>query len=327
LWAASSHELAAGQGDGASAGVSVRRGFLLLGFPRSGTTLLSRLLDAHPQISCPPETHLVVASARFLREQQPAEGPPLGVLSGLGLLGIPEEDVLEALRGIIFGFHARIAGDAPVWVHKTATDIFHLDTIERLLGGHVRFITLVRNPLDVVPSNLDLAQVLGAQVDELFQRTRGANGPHEAVARVWVERAEALAALVARRPDDCHQLRYEDLVGDPAGVLDALLEFLGVERDTPALLQRAFARPPRFGLGDFRVNETLAIRPHDPRAWRKRVPPGAAARIVPLLAPMMAAHGYAVPRIPAPPSREEAIRQYAMAGALKRQRAQGAKTG
>ena len=46
---------------------------VLLGFPRSGTTLLSRLLDAHPEISCPPETHLLSAASRFLSEQTEVE--------------------------------------------------------------------------------------------------------------------------------------------------------------------------------------------------------------------------------------------------------------
>ncbi|MFN3287835.1 MAG: sulfotransferase [Sphingomonadaceae bacterium] len=39
-------------------GAAPRRGFAIFGFPRSGTTLLSRLLDAHPQVSSPPETYL-----------------------------------------------------------------------------------------------------------------------------------------------------------------------------------------------------------------------------------------------------------------------------
>src|SRR5262245_115225 len=124
------------------------RRFLILGFPRSGTTLLSQLLDAHPDISCPPETNLFSAAGRFLAEQTAVEGPPIGVLTGLGFVDIPPEDVFEPLRRMLFGFHERIAGDAPMWVEKTATDIFHIEELEPLLVGHARFIVLVRHPLD-----------------------------------------------------------------------------------------------------------------------------------------------------------------------------------
>jgi protein-tyrosine sulfotransferase len=74
-----------------------QRANLILGFPRSGTTLLARLLDAHPQVSCPPETYLFASAARFLHEQSRVEGPPIGVLAGLVFLGIPAEDVAVPL--------------------------------------------------------------------------------------------------------------------------------------------------------------------------------------------------------------------------------------
>ena len=40
-------------------------GIVVLGVPRSGTTLLRRLLQAHPHIACPPETNLLSAASRF----------------------------------------------------------------------------------------------------------------------------------------------------------------------------------------------------------------------------------------------------------------------
>ena len=54
------------------------RPLVILGFPRSGTTLLARLLDGHPDISAPPETGLLSAAGRFLAELTEVEGPPLG---------------------------------------------------------------------------------------------------------------------------------------------------------------------------------------------------------------------------------------------------------
>jgi protein-tyrosine sulfotransferase len=39
--------------------LSSSAGVVVLGFPRSGTTLLRRLLESHHDLCCPPETHLL----------------------------------------------------------------------------------------------------------------------------------------------------------------------------------------------------------------------------------------------------------------------------
>ena len=58
-----------------------RPGIVVLGTPRSGTTLLRRLLDAHPNIACPPETYVLSGAARFLHEETFAQGLKIGTLS------------------------------------------------------------------------------------------------------------------------------------------------------------------------------------------------------------------------------------------------------
>ena len=146
---------------------------VVLGFPRSGTTLLSRILDAHPEVSCPPETNLLGACGRFLRESG-TDGPPLGVLSGLALAGIPPEDLLAELRRLVFSLHARLAGGKPVWMEKSGFDIFYLDEIERLLAGHCRFLCLVRHPLDVVASVKELVDKAGHYMPELREQSQDA---------------------------------------------------------------------------------------------------------------------------------------------------------
>ncbi len=291
---------------------------VVLGFPRSGTTLLARLLDAHPEISCPPETHLLTAASRFLSEQTAVEGPPIGVLSGLAFVGIPAEDVIAPLRDLVLGFHNRIAAGAPVCVEKTGNDIFHLETIEVLLHGHARFIALTRNPLDVIASNLDLDAEMGAQLSDLAAATARYPDRFEGLARAWVDRAAALEGFAARRGDAVFRLRYEDLVAAPGETLSGLLAWIGVaDGDGARLADVAFSMQPRIGLGDFRVNQTRGIRPPEPNAWRKRLPRAAQARIVPILAPMMQAQGYEVPKVPRLPSRDDAVRQFAMAASMK----------
>lgn len=291
---------------------------LILGFPRSGTTLLARLLAAHPDVSCPPETYLFTAAARFLAEQTAVEGPPIGVLTGLGFRDIAPEEVMGPLREMVFAFHDRIADGRPVRVEKTAVDIFHLETLEPFLVGHVRFICVTRNPLDVIASNVDLAGVMGAELSDLWEAARGVNGPHLGIAQAWAERQAALDAFIKRNPEACHALRYEDLIAAPAETLGALFAFLGIQSDPEAVIAGAFDGQGQVGLGDFRIHETAGLRPPDPNGWRKRLPHAAAARLLPVVAPLMENHGYKVPRLPTPPDRETAIRQFRMAADLKR---------
>lgn len=294
---------------------------VILGFPRSGTTLLARLLDAHPAISAPPETGLWSAAGRFLTELAEVEGPPYGVLTGMAFAGVPPEETAAAVRDLVFALQDRAAGDKPatVTLDKTGTDIFHLETLEPVLAGQVRCLCLVRNPFEVVASNIDLARTLGAWLPELHARMAGANGDHLALARIWAERQTALDGFATRHPDGCLILRYEDLLGDPDAQLTRVLAFLGLAGDPRMLLAGAFSDRARIGLGDFRIDATQGLRPADPAGWRKRLPRAAAARMLPVLAPLMAVHGYDVPKLPAMPDRMTAIRQFEFAARLKRQ--------
>lgn len=297
--------------------------YIILGYPRSGTTLLSRLLDAHPQVSCPPETHLFTAAARFLSEQDNVEGPPIGVLSGLNFLGVEAEDVLGQLREMCFGFHEKAAKGAPIWVEKTGVDVFHIDKLNVLLKGHAKFILLWRNPMDVIPSNIDLAEKMGAPLTDVWQDTRSWSCRFEGLAQSWVRRSQDMRAFQDVLGDDCHALKYEDLTDNPAETLSDLFGFMGVTGDASKAVSGAFTRDPSIGLGDFRIDGMTDIRPHDPKAWRSRLPRMAAGRIVKIVADEMERLGYAVPKTPKRPSREDAVRQLTMAAQMKRNAAEG----
>lgn len=285
---------------------------VVFGFPRSGTTLLSRVLDTHPEISCPPETNLLSACGRFLRESS-GEGPPLGVLSGLALAGIPETDVLDALRTLVFGFHARLAAGKPVWVEKSGFDIFYLDAIERLMAGHCRFICLIRHPLDVVASVKDLVDKAGHCMPELREHLLRHDSAWVAYASAWIDRAEALASFRSRHPDDSLLLRYEDMVADPVAAFGRVAAFLGVAAPDAAALDAALTAAGRIGLGDWRVFERRGIDAASVGRWRQAIPRATAARLIAMLAPWFTTFGYDVPPAARVPDRADALRHFTMA--------------
>src|SRR5262245_65217917 len=129
-------------------------GIVVLGVPRTGTTLLRRLLNGHPDICCPGETFLLASAARFLRPDYVSDGIEYGVLAGLAAAGIPREQALASLRGLVVDSFQRIAARAgkPRWASKTAIDAFYLPEIESLMAGHARFVCLVRHGLDTALS-------------------------------------------------------------------------------------------------------------------------------------------------------------------------------
>jgi hypothetical protein len=81
----------------------------------------------------------------------------------------------------------------------------------------------------------------------------------------------------------------------------------------------AFSGEPRIGLGDFRIHETSGLGAPVKDGWRRRLPRAATARIVPILVPLMERHGYKVPKTPAQPGREDAVRQFTLAARMRGQ--------
>ena len=289
------------------------QGIVILGMPRSGTTLLRRLLDAHPAICCPPETNVLSAAARFLREEAFAGGVSMGVLSGLSFAGIAEQVVIARLREFVFGSLQDICRQSRKqrWAEKTAFNIFHLDQIEQLCLGPCRFLCLVRHPLDVVCSIKELTDKMEMYVAELHMYIRQYPAPLEAFAHAWVDMHARLRRLVSDHPDDCLLLKYEDLVHHPAAELQRVLDFLGEPADVPALLAHALHETEALGLGDWKTYERRAIHTESVGRWR-HLSPFTLHRLVTILAAEMELAGYP-PIAAAPPLQAAgARRQYAL---------------
>ncbi len=235
-------------------------GIVILGTPRSGTTLLRRLLDAHPRIACPGETNLLAACGRFLEKERTVAGVEIGVVAGLSFAGIAEETVIDRLRELVLGFHRDIAAKAGKvrWAEKTAFDSFHVGAVERLMSGHAKFIVVNRHGLDFVASMDELCRENGVYLPEIHAYVRRYPMPLEAFARCWVDLTAGLLDFAARHPDDAIVVRYEDLVGDSEATLARILRFLG--EDMPSdLVKGALRARSGIGLGDWKTYGREAV--------------------------------------------------------------------
>lgn len=267
-------------------------GIVVLGAPRSGTTLVRRLLDAHPAIGCPPETNLLRACSRFLEEHPFAGGMGHGVLTGLALSGIPEEDVVERLRTMAFGWFRELCErrGKRIWAEKSAFDCFHLEGVERLCSGHCHFLLIYRHGLDVTVSLGDLVAKMETYVPELHRYIQRFASPPEAMAHAWADACRGLLAFEERHPERCTRVRYEDLVSRPAACLQQVLAGLGLEGDVEAMLALDGGDEP--GLGDWKTYQKSLVADTEVGRWSRALSLTTVARIAPVVNPLLETLGY-----------------------------------
>ena len=285
---------------------------VILGFPRSGGTLLRRILDQHPDISCPAEPWLTTACARFL-EDTPSENIAIGVRTGLGFAGIPEAEVTRALRDLLYGFHRRMAGGKPVWVEKSGFDLFHLPALSDLLAGHAGFICMLRHPLDTIASNLDLAARMGRFMPEMQPYLARFAAPVEALAAAWTDRTTAMLAFARSQGQAAVVYKFEDLITDPHTTLTPIYRLLGVAAQSQDQIAAAIAAPARPGLGDWKTHAEVQLTQGPVGRWQKAISRRTAAGLMAGLQPLMTELGYDPVRVPRTPSRDEAIKQFGAA--------------
>jgi hypothetical protein len=291
-------------------GTPAHQGIIVMGAPRSGTTLLRRILDAHPDIACPGETNLLAACARFLRSETIAEGLDLGVLSGLAFAGFDEETVLRSLREFAFGFHREYAQRQGKrrWASKTAFDVFYWEQIEQLCGRDAYFLCLQRHGLDVACSLKDLCEANGTYLSELHEYVKRYPRPLEAFCHAWADVTLATHAFAQRHPANALLLKYEDLVTDPEATTKTIAEFVRVEW-SPQWLDTVLQRPGSVGLGDWKTYAKGTIDTESIGRWRA-LSEHTISMMGAICNPVLEASGYPPVAVKAHRSPQEARRRY-----------------
>lgn len=245
-------------------------GIVVLGMPRSGTTLFRRILDAHAEVTSPPETNVMNAAARFLEEVPTTQGLTVGALSGLSFSGYAEDEVVGRLREMVFSFLREIRGKAGkrLWAEKTAFDSFHVDGITRVCADRVRYVCIFRHGLDAVCSIRELCDKLEVYLPELHEYVRRYPAPLQAFAHAWRDVNGRLHRLTQESPELAIGIRYEDLVGDPEATLDRVFDFLGLETDVPKLLDQALDGDSGVGFGDWKTYQRRTISAKSVGRWK-----------------------------------------------------------
>lgn len=202
-------------------------GFVFLGgCPRSGLTLMRRLLAGHSRIHCGPDTGLPVAIAM----QWENFTTQLGDLHRRDF-GLEAEQVRANMAELLTGLIGEPIQGLPrhLLVEKTSLNILAFERLGRLLP-QARFVHIVRDGRDVAAS---LLQRDWRGPDG--QRFAHVSDPRGAL-KYWCDLTGiGLQAEAALGQGRLLRLRYEDVVKKPKRSMTALLRFLGLEYETATL--------------------------------------------------------------------------------------------
>jgi hypothetical protein len=209
----------------------------IVGVGRSGTTLLRLMLDAHPAIAIPGETHFLaefvalnaaeLTRERFFRTITEAQTWPNLALGEAALREALDEiepfSASEATR-VFYRLYARLFGKDR-WGDKTPPYRAHMVGIQRLLP-EARFIHVIRDGRDAALSYRGLWFGPGDDI--------------EAQARFWVDEVRA-ARSQSVELQHYLEIRYETLVRDPETILRKICDYLGLSYHPCMLNYHLFA--------------------------------------------------------------------------------------
>ncbi|WP_412520652.1 sulfotransferase [Actinomadura madurae] len=195
----------------------------ILSSVRTGSTLLRAVLGGHPELHAPHETHLGDITVGFESRQ---------VAASMERLGHTERELRFLLWDAVLAEELARSGKRHL-VNKSPNDVFIRDEIVDCWPD-ARFIFLLRHPSAILRS-WHTARPYYSEADRIADIVR------------YCEAVEA-----ARQELPGPAVRYEDLIGDPAGTVRGLCGFLGVEYQED-MLDYGKAGTDSFvpGLGDW----------------------------------------------------------------------------
>ncbi len=271
----------------------------VVGGPRSGTTLLSAMLAAHPVFDCGPETHFLSRWARLSRRErgrilEPADWPrracayvtslSLGKQPVYPMYGLTAQDVrdwlasrppsLAVMLESLTAQRAHRAGKTR-WVEKTPR---HLEVPELITDTwpHARIVRIVRDPRDAAVSLTKVPFGTPSLLTNLSVLAR----MNEAAADFYRASPRALT------------VRYEDLVATPERELRRICDFVAVEYQPGMVDDRSGATGVAASHEWWKGDATGPLDGSRSGRWTHEMPPAVQHYAALNLGPMLEEHGY-----------------------------------
>lgn len=250
----------------------------LVGFPRSGTTMLENVLGAHPGVVATPERPMLhTATLELLRLAEASRQPLAQLLPSL------DRATLARLRGMYWnGVQREIEGElgGRLLVDKFPLHVSRLGIINRLFP-RARVLVAIRDPRDCVLScftqffnpNPTMARMLTLE---------GAAEVYRAAMGLYLALKPSLTIATL-------EARYEETVADLPGRAEAMLSFLGLPWHENVLRPEDRARSTYVGTPSWqRVSGAVDTK----RAGRWPNYSDQLEPVLPVLRPFIEAFGY-----------------------------------
>jgi hypothetical protein len=223
----------------------------VIGAPRSGTTLLARMLGSHSAIYNRPEPHLLTPLAHlgYYATVQKAPYDPFNVAEAIRgfVADLPrkEADYFDACRAytdVLYGRMLATSGKT-LFLDKTPAYALVLDFITRLYP-RAKYVVLTRHPVAIFSSF----------AASFFDDDYGVAQNHNPILNRYVP---AIARFLRQRPAPLAHVRYEEMVREPASTMERICAFLGVPFE-PGMIEYGRHAHDDSGLGD-----PLGVKRHD----------------------------------------------------------------
>lgn len=191
----------------------------IVGMPRSGTTLLDRMLSSHSQVTSAGEIN------DFLRQLHwVADVPPVGIAGMLATLRrVPQMNLAALGERYLAQTRWRAQGHR-FYIDKLPINIQMVPFIRRALP-HAPILHMVRDPMDVCFSNFRA----------MFGNVSAYSYDMQALAHYHGLYRRLVDAWHASLPDAMLDVHYADLVCQPAVVLRKVLKHCGLEEEEACL--------------------------------------------------------------------------------------------
>ncbi len=182
----------------------------ILGVPRSGTTLLSFILDSHPNIAVGRETLIMKGIQQILCDAKGNDDTTLLFRNWYQRYGLERPQFLEYIRNFLtefFSDYARKCGKQR-WGEKTPLHMHYVELIREIFPD-AKLIHIIRDPRAVCASR------------------KSWKGNVEEFAKEWQDQNIHVSDFGAQTgPRLFKKIRYEDLVLNPRLVLTDLMDYL-----------------------------------------------------------------------------------------------------
>jgi tetratricopeptide (TPR) repeat protein len=191
----------------AGAGCQSDAPIFIIGMPRSGTTLLERILSRHSQIEAAGELPVI---ARIVTSSGAGSADRVATMGGDEVTRLGEL-YLERSRD-----YRR--EEKPRFIDKMNPNWFRAGLI-RMMLPNARIIDLRRDALDCCWSNFKM----------MFAQGNVAANDQRRIARFYRDYVRMVDAIDAAAPGGILKVRYEHLVDDAEGETRRILKFLGLD--------------------------------------------------------------------------------------------------